>query len=316
LTLAISRTCLATLLLAATAGMTANAQLARPREQADDDPATLELSGIHPLLKSQVDLDLGLPASVDPNASSKTLTYYGGPVLQNVKMQEVAWNSKVQSFITGSATLATTIPGFLKGITTGQYMTFLSQYSTTSPKQTIGNGSSLPLYIDTQTSTNVTDAQIQAEISHLISTSKVPAPDANMVYAFFFPYGTKITTPDGSLSCVQFCAYHGTFKRNGVNVNYEVMPDLSNPGCNTGCGASTLFNNTTSVLSHEFAETVTDPAVGLATVYGPPLAWYNATYGEVGDICNGQQGSTVLSNGHTYTVQKLWSNKANACVIP
>jgi hypothetical protein len=77
-----------------------------------------------------------------------------------------------------------------------------------------------------------------------------------------------------------------------------------------------VLNNTTSVASHEFAETVTDAAVGLATVYGPPLAWYNATYGEIGDICNGQQTTAVLGDGKSYTVQKLWSNKNNACTTP
>jgi hypothetical protein len=167
-----------------------------------------------------------------------------------------------------------------------------------------------------QTSTNVTDSQIESFVSAQISAGKLPAPDANTVYAVFFPSGVKITASDGSQSCVQFCAYHGTFVRNNLNIYYDVIPDLSQSGCSGGCGSSTVLNNTTSVLSHEMAETITDPAVGLATVYGPPLGWYNATYGEIGDICNGQQTTVTGTDGHTYTVQKLWSNKANACVAP
>jgi hypothetical protein len=52
-----------------------------------------------------------------------------------------------------------------------------------------------------------------------------------------------------------------------------------------------------------------DPAIGLALVFGPPLGRDNATYGEIGDICNGQQTTAVLGDGKRYTVQKLWSNK-------
>src|SRR6185312_5464727 len=37
--------------------------------------------------------------------------------------------------------------------------------------------------------------------------------------------------------------------------------------------------------------------------------------GEIGDICNAQQGS-YLANGTTYTVQLEFSNSANNCVLP
>ena len=88
----------------------------------------------------------------------------------------------------------------------------------------------------------------------------------------------------------------------------------SGSGCDSGCGASTPLNNQTSVASHELIEAVTDPAVGLANVYGPPLAWHNKTYGEIGDICNAQQSSIIL-NGLAYNMQKEWSNSKGACII-
>ena len=53
--------------------------------------------------------------------------------------------------------------------------------------------------------------------------------------------------------------------------------------------------------------------MGIATVFGPPLAWYDLTNGEIGDICNGQQASYV-ANGTTYTIQLEFSNSANNCV--
>jgi hypothetical protein len=238
----------------------------------------------------------------------KKLTYYGGPVIQNVNVVPVYWSSAVPN--------QTSINSFYSAVTTGQYMTFLSQYSTTSPAQTIGNGTRATPFVDSQPIANVTDAQVQARLNALFTAGSLPAPNNNNLYMVHFPPGVQVTDSGGSKSCVVFCAYHGTYVRNSQNVYYGIIPDLGSGGCQSGCGTSTVINNTTSVASHEFAEAVTDAAVGLATVYGPPLAWYNATYGEIGDICNGQQSSAVLADGKTYTVQKEWSNKTSTCAIP
>ena len=110
-----------------------------------------------------------------------------------------------------------------------------------------------------------------------------------------------------------FCAYHETFTApNGVVATYQVMPDLTGT---TGCGNSTDLGNTTSVLSHELSETITDAEVGFATVNGPPLAWYDPTNGEIGDICNADQGTFVGGDGVTYTIQQQFSNVASACIV-
>src|SRR5258708_6828048 len=86
-------------------------------------------------------------------------------------------------------------------------------------------------------------------------------------------------------------------------------------GCASGCGNSTVFNHYPSVSSHEYAEAITEAEVGIATVIGPPHAWYDSTNGEIGDICNGQQGS-YAANGTTYTIQLEFSNAANNCILP
>src|SRR5262249_54556015 len=103
---------------------------------------------------------------------------------------------------------------------------------------------------------------------------------------------------------------------NGKSVLYGVMPDMQpGSGCSTGCGNSTTFGNYTSVTSHELTEAMTDAEVGIATTFAPPLAWYDINNGEIGDICNAQQGSYV-ANGTTYTIQLEFSNAANNCVLP
>lgn len=245
---------------------------------------------------------------VSPMRSTSKLTYYGGPVIQNVNVIPVYWNSKVA--------LQSNLNAFYSAVSTGQYMAFFSQYDTSSPAQKIGNGSRGTPYVDSDTSTNVTDAQVQAELNRLFAAGHLPAPSNDRLYMVHFPPGVTITDSGGSQSCVVFCAYHGTYVRNGQDVYYGIIPDLGSGGCQSGCGNSTTVNNTTSVSSHEFAEAITDPAVGLATTYGPPLGWYNRSKGEIGDICNGQQTTTTLSDGKTYTVQKLFSNATSTCVTP
>lgn len=245
------------------------------------------------------------PTTESAATSSKTLTYYGGPVVESIVVFPVYWTSTVAN--------QANLDAFYAAIAE---TSFLSQYSTSSPKQTIGAGSFGGSHVDSQTATKVTDAQVQQFLTSLFDNGALPVPTGDSYYPVHFPAGVKITASDGSQSCVQFCAYHGTYAYNGQNVYYGVLPDLSQSGCNGGCGGSTVFNNSTSVASHELAETVTDPAVGLATVYGPPLGWYNETYGEIADLCNGQQATATLGDGHTYTVQKLWSNSSKACVTP
>jgi hypothetical protein len=228
------------------------------------------------------------------------LTYYGGPVISSVKIYTVFWGSSVPN--------QSDLNQFYTDITKSAYFDWLSEYNT--PSQTIGEGSFGGSVVDTSPpSGNVTDAQIQSEITKLINAGKLPANDANNLYMVHFPAGVTITMADGSQSCVVFCAYHGTYTLNGKDVFYGVMPDLSG-GCAGGCGTNpTKLQNQTEVASHEMIEATTDPAVGLATTNGPPLGWYDQTNGEIGDICNGQAGQVG-----NWTVQKEFSNAASDCI--
>jgi hypothetical protein len=268
-----------------------------------------KLGGPHVMKTSQEE---AAQASPDAERSVYPLTWFGGPVVQNVSIHPVYWN--------GGVAFQSKLNAFYSGISAGQYMAFLSQYSTPAtanhPAQIIGNGSSAPGIVSTQSATSVTDAQIQAFLKSQFTAGKLSAPGKNTYYPIHFPAGVSITGADGSKSCQAFCAYHSTFAYNGTYVYYGVIPDMGSGGCQAGCGSSSPFNNTTAVASHEYAETITDPAVGLASNYAAPLAWYNKIGGEIGDICNAQVATVPLNNGVSYVVQKLWSNKAGACVAP
>jgi hypothetical protein len=135
-----------------------------------------------------------------------------------------------------------------------------------------------------------------------------------------FPLGIHINL-GGAGSCSTFCAYHSTLSKTGKSVFYAVLPYLGRgSGCETGCGnAAHLLGNHTSVASHELIEAVTDGEIGLVTgTIGRPAAWYDTVQGEIGDICNAQQGvlsGTVSPTGDPYVVQKEWSNSAKACIV-
>jgi hypothetical protein len=92
-----------------------------------------------------------------------------------------------------------------------------------------------------------------------------------------------------------------------------VLPDFNTHGFALGCGTDPqLFNNFTSVTSHELVESITDPDVG-------NNGWGDANLQmEIADLCQGsvpEQGTVIGGNGQTYVVQQEFSNAANNCVV-
>ncbi len=116
---------------------------------------------------------------------------------------------------------------------------------------------------------------------------------------------------DDNVSCQQFCAYHSSFTYGGGAVYYGIMPDFSG-ACGSCGGESDQFDGTTVVASHEVAEAMTDPNIGVANQNQDEhqLGWYDDVNSEIGDVCEGQS-ATVGG----YRVTELWSNKANACAV-
>ena len=274
-------------------------------------------------------------------AAGAHLTYYGGRVVSNMQVIQVLWGTGGAGGGTGqflTQVRNTTTPSmatFYQQVLNSAYVDWLTEYNTDiidsggseGTNQSIGHGVFVEQVAITPSNTSnpIDDSAIQTELVNQILAGHLPFPTSdaagnnNTYYAVFFPHGMTITQ-GGTSSCVSggFCAYHGTIDAGGPigEIYYGVHPDMqSGSGCNTGCGNGTVFGNYTSVASHEMAETITDAEVGLATVFAPPLAWYDSKNGEIGDICNAQQGSILGGDGQTYTVQKLFSNAANACIV-
>ena len=277
-------------------------------------------------------LSMAGAAASFPAPAGAHLTYNGGRVVSNLQAVNVLYGSGIyQNFVSGRT--SPNMGTFLAGSLNSGLMDWLDgEYNTVNPNGTrtnqhIGRGTYAGSHQITPAQANggsmINDTQVQAELAAQIQAGTLPPPahDAagndNTEYVLYFPQGTSICSGTScSMVAGGFCAYHGTIANVGTygEVYYTVMPDFTGV---TGCGnAGTDFANETSVLSHEFMETVTDAEIGIATTSGPPLAWYDNTNGEIGDICNAEQGTITGADGLPYTVQAEFSNAQSACIVP
>jgi hypothetical protein len=268
---------------------------------------------------------VGAPKVLIAAPPGSHLTYYGGNLLQNVQVIQVLWGTG--SYLSGvNSVAAPSMGSFFSNVVASSYLDWLNEYGVATAAappstQKIGRGSFVGSFQISPALNNnggvITDAQIQTELVKQITAGVLPAPGPSTYYAIFFPHGHTLTQ-GGTSSCVGggFCAYHGTLANGAATVRYGVHPDMqAGSGCDTGCGSGTPFGNATAVASHELAEAITDPDVGLATVVGPPLSWYDSVNGEIGDLCNGGQGTLTGSDGLVYTVQEEFSNILGTCIV-
>ena len=236
-------------------------------------------------------------------APSPALTYRGGPMLESVQIHNVFWGTNVPTENQKG------LEGFYKAVAGkgSPYFSMLSEYNTTQPPQSLDFGTFGGSYVDVDAPQVpvVNDAMVREELARLIDTGKLPPNDGHNIFMVYFPPNMVIDQGDGSLSCQVFCAYHDSFTRNGNEVYYGIMPDLSSGGCEQGCGFNTKpLDNLYSVSTHELVEAMTDAAVG-----DDNLAWYDDNNGEIGDICY------MFPDGKArgYSVQTEWSNQDRGC---
>jgi hypothetical protein len=268
-------------------------------------------------------------APLEATAVSNNLTYYGGPVVANAQVVLVNWGTNVPSAVQAD------LPTFYGDIVQSDYWTILGEYSTNmlgsdgqpGSDQNLGFGSFVATYTISPTlcggttACTITDTQIDVELAHQISISALPAPtpdstgNVNTVYMVHFAPGVTINQ-QGTLSCQQFCATFSTFSSGSLQVTAGFIPDQGG-ACMSGCGggANTYIGVERWTSLYILTNIVTNPLAGGAPTVGRPLAWYNTSLGDVADICNsGSDLSTVVANGNSYGVAKLWSNKFAACI--
>jgi hypothetical protein len=226
-----------------------------------------------------------------------SVAYLGGPMLRNVSVETVYYGDAWQS-MPGLAQQARTLDQFVRDITNSTYMDMLSEYG-------VGRGSfrrhdDIGLAQPGGDAMTITDQSIRDMLDQNIADPNSPMtyPDANTLYVVF-------TAPNVAVDYAvnnNFVGYHSSFtdSRNEV-VSYAVIPYPDAP--------SDVYNIDafTPVLSHELAESVTDPTT--------PQAWFDTTVtdgeGEIGDLA---EGNTGRLDG--YLVQAEWSAVQQSAVLP
>jgi hypothetical protein len=264
------------------------------------------------------------------------MSYFGGPVISATQVEDVFWGS-TGTYGTNAGP-GGTLPDFFNVVGSSSWWGWLTEYNTNDQAhgtgQVIGPASSAGEVTITPAAANngtsITDGKIQAQLQASLTAGTLPAPTLDRegypetLYALFFPDipGHKLTGPGGTgVGGVDWCSYHWTTTWDGIAIPYMVLPAFvaGSPyasGCaeDTNAGA-TLFDQFTSDVSHELAESATDPEVGLdrAAGYAAPAAWAdnNNGAGEIADACE-VPGNTRSFGG--FTVQALWSNVAVACI--
>jgi hypothetical protein len=193
---------------------------------------------------------------------------------------------------------------------------------------------------------------IQNEVQRAIQVNHWPTGLGNEYYVFtgygaadcFAPPGQQTATaPTCSVAGPNpaYCAYHGDFMdASGNYVLYADMADGAfgaNPSSVNLCFTAPIgvtdpahavngkqvtdpiADAQVSITSHEQFETVNDSEVGTAQQLAPPLGWYDAANGEIGDKCAynygnyATDGSNVTLHGNHYIVQQEYSNWNNGC---
>ena len=141
------------------------------------------------------------------------------------------------------------------------------------------------------------------------------------IYHVFLPQGTDMCideftcySPD-DFNTWFFCAFHGsvdlpdpadpTNPARFIHVLYSVEPYQFLGGCALPSQVPHgVIDATSSTLSHEFFETITDPDLD---------SWYNFLTGEeVADLCSAFATNERFNN-HFYSIQLEYSNRVHNC---
>ncbi|HEX3764958.1 MAG TPA: hypothetical protein VHW23_39960 [Kofleriaceae bacterium] len=242
----------------------------------------------------------GAPVTDHPLASGN------GPLIDNVQLYNVGW---------GPVQNGPALNQFASWLASSWYVANLGrEYSTRQGR--IGAGRFVrALAAPGRPGDVVRDSDIRSEIEWLILHGQLPTGGPDNAFFFYLPPHVTAMMSDGTPSCHPgsgrcFCAYHGWYPgTNGQPRFYAVMPDLAGaPGWCGGPGDD--LGDRTVAASHELAEMITDPS---------GISWVTRGGNEIGDVCNGSDGSGRINRFRTAATRNFWvqcefSNRQNGCV--
>ena len=144
----------------------------------------------------------------------------------------------------------------------------------------------------------ITDQQLRNELARIIEANRLPTGLSHF-YPVFLPPGVETMDRDKTTSASSFCGYHRLFGEASDQVVYGNEPfEASNCDGGQSPNGSLALDGAISTLSHELAESVTDPNAESS-------AWLDRTDHEIGDICADDYGtaSGSVDPAHPFTTE-------------
>lgn len=266
-------------------------------------------------------------------AGASNMNYYGGPVMHSDTNYTIYWEPSGHSTTSNYKNVIDayfTNVAAASGATSNDYSVATQYYD--SSGQIAYQASFGRRIVDTSSYPAsgcpssggvpcLTDAQLQQEISKVISNNGLPK-GLGTEYFIFTPSGVATCFGSTGADCssggqhFDYCAYHSSSGSGSSTLLYAVMPYAYVSGCNSGQSPNgDPADSTVNVTSHENIETITDP---LGT------AWFDSSGEEIGDKCAWNFGSALggssgaeyneqISSGN-YWLQQEWSNASTGCV--
>jgi hypothetical protein len=170
-----------------------------------------------------------------------------------------------------------------------------------------------PVHLDEAAPASISDTDLQTWLTTKIQgdAGAFPQPDANTIYALYFPETSEVTAGGASL-CKGFQGYHDDYQLPGGGfVSYAVI------GRCKPMGPIPEIDEVSAAAVHEIIEAATDPLPrdkpAFIDVDLVGRAWSFVGGGaEIGDLCAGFPDTFYRTSGVTNLVQRVWSNTAAA----
>jgi hypothetical protein len=315
-------------------GLAAGCGSSSAKAQATPDAGDATADG--PL--AEAELDAGPDINQDPDVYPANhhpipqLDYKGGPILQHIRVVTVTFVGDphrdsfrdFDHYIVTTPWWKETAEGYCidGGACVGDGTAKAPEGGAWLPDGSTADGGDG--YLDVElpydfAGTAIQDSDIETWLQGHVAAGDFPAPDAETVYALYFPKTTVISQGQGSTPLCVDTDY-------GVILGYHYQISLTPPGasapmtaqyavlpyCDLGGGDDANYQFATTTASHELAEAATDPTPEVpAFVLTTNDAWATSgsiAGGECGDMCENVANNTYDESG--YTVQRIWSNTA------
>jgi hypothetical protein len=244
-------------------------------------------------------------------SSGTGIYYHGGPVMAQPKVVAIYWSSS-PIYKNGPATGSG--PASQDNSLIGTFLSTLGGSNYWKINQTYYNGAGVHVGAVGYdgywaTGTNPSAKPSDADMQNLIISGNGSAYTLNSetIYLVFTGPGINLGGGFGT----QYCAYHGHFNYNGVDVKYAAQPyNLDYP---SGCTANRTSPNNDpaadaeiNTLAHEIEEAASDPDLN---------AWFDRRGYENADKCAWNFGTTASSNmtigANRYLIQQNWINSGS-----